>query len=168
MLTKHLVNKGCKKIVILTTNPHLTTMNQRKKGFEDALRDSGITISPNLLGVVNFDEYEKNIYKVLNNIFKNVPDVDGFFFTTHILALEAFQYFNDKGIKPDFEFASIHEAPVFKILAPRINVARMPIEDIGKNAVNLLIEQIDSIRKNRKRKFDTKHMILSCSLEFRS
>jgi LacI family transcriptional regulator len=168
MLTKHLVNKGCKKIVILTTNPHLITMNQRREGFEDALRESGITISPNLYGNVNFDGYEKNIYKVLDNIFKNVPDVDGFFFTTHILALEAFQYFNDKKIKPDFEFASIHEAQVFKILAPRINVARMPIEDIGRNAVNLLIEQIDAIKKNEKRKIDTKHMILSCSLEFRS
>jgi LacI family transcriptional regulator len=168
MLTKHLVNKGCKKIVILTTNPHLTTMNQRREGFEDALRESRITISPYLYGNVNFDGYEKNIYKVLDNIFKNVPDVDGFFFTTHILALEAFQYFNDKKIKPDFEFASIHEAQVFKILAPRINVARMPIEDIGRNAVNLLIEQIDAIKKNGKRKIDTKHMILSCSLEFRS
>jgi LacI family transcriptional regulator len=171
MLTKHLVNKGCKKIVILTTNPHLTTMNQRREGFEDALRESGISINPDLYGEVNFVHYERNIYKVLDDIFKNVPDVDGFFFTTHILALEAFQYFNDKGIKPDFEFACIHEAPVFKILAPRINVARMPIEEIGKNAVSLLIEQIDVAKQNkkgRKRSVETKHLIFSCSLEFRS
>lgn len=171
MLTKHLINKGCKKIVILTTNPHLTTMNLRREGFEDALRESGIPIDPNLYGEVTFEGYEKNIYKVLDDIFKNVPDVDGFFFATHILALEAFQYFHDKGIKPDFEFSSIHEAQVFKILAPRINVARMPIEDIGKNAVSLLIEQIDFFRqnrKNRKRKIERKNMILSCSLEFRS
>jgi len=171
MLTKHLVNKGCKKIVILTTNPHLTTMNQRKEGFEDALRESGITIDPNLYGEVNFFHYEKNLYQVLDNIFNNGPDVDGFFFTTHILALEAFQYFNDRGIKADFEFACIHEAPVFRILAPRINVARMPIEEIGKNAVSLLIEQIDIAkenRKNQKQRIETKHLILSCSLEFRS
>lgn len=171
MLTKHLVNKGCRKIVILTTNPHLTTMNQRREGYEDALRDSGIKVDPNLCGEVNFTHYEKNIYTVLDEIFRTVPDVDGFFFATHILALEAFQYFNDKGIKPDFEFASIHEAPVFKILAPRINVARMPIEEIGKNAVNMLIDQIEFIKlnkKNRKREILPKHLVLSCSLEFRS
>ncbi len=171
MLTKHLINKGCKKIVLLTTNPHLTTMNQRREGYEDALRESGIAIAPNLNGDIDFSGYKKNVYKVLDNIFKSVPDIDGFFFATHILALEAFQYFYDKQIKPDFEFACIHEAPVFKILAPRINVARMPIEDIGKNAVNLLIEQIDFLKKNRtnqKTKLETKQMVLSCSLEFRS
>ena len=171
MLTRHLVNKGCKNIVILTTNPHLTTMNQRREGFEDALKESGVMVNPDLYGEVNFVHYEKNIYQVLDEIFKNVPDIDGFFFTTHILALEAFQYFNDKGIKPDFEFACIHEAPVFKILAPRINTARMPIEAIGKNAIGLLKEQIDAAkqnRKNRKRIVETKHIVLSCSLEFRS
>ncbi len=171
MLAKHLVNKGCKKIVILTTNSHLTTMNQRKEGFEDALRESGISVSSDLYGEINFVHYEKNIYRVLDEIFNKVPDVDGFFFTTHILALEAFQYFNDKRIKPDFEFACIHEAPVFKILAPRMNVARMPIEEIGRNAVRLLIEQIEAARENvnvRRRSVETKHLILSCSLEFRS
>jgi len=171
MLTKHLVNKGCRRIAILTTNPHLTTMNQRREGFEDALRESKITPNPNLYGEVNFVDYEKHIYKVLDDIFKNVPDVDGFFFTTHILALEAFQYFHDKGIKPNYEFASIHELPIFKVLAPKINVARFPIEEIGRNAVNLLIEQIDFINHNpkkRNKKIAPKKIVLSCSLEFRS
>lgn len=171
MLTKHLINKGCKKIAILTTNPHLTTMNQRKEGYEDALKESKMKINPNLYGEVTFVDYEKNVYNVLDNIFDKVPEVDSFFFTTHILALEAFQYFHDKGIKPNFEFACIHEVPIFKILAPRINVARMPIEEIGKNAVNLLVEQIEFKRQKNKKhlhKFESKQLILSCSLTFRS
>ncbi len=171
MLTKHLINKGCKKIAILTTNSYLTTMNQRMEGYEDALRESKLGIDPDLYGEVNFVDYEKNIYKVLDDIFKNVPDVDGFFFTTHILALETFQYFHTRNIKPGFEFASIHEVPIFKVVAPRINVARMPIEDIGRNAVSLLIEQIDFVKQNRtkrNRKIEPKQLILSCSLDFRS
>lgn len=171
MLTKHLIGKGCKKIVILTTNSYLTTMNQRKEGFEDALRESKLKIDPNLYGEVNYVDYERNIYKVLDNIFKKVPDVDGFFFTTHILALETFQYFHEKGIKPDFEFASIHEVPILKVVAPRINIARMPIEEIGKNAVNILIEQITFNKKNKtkqNRKIEPKQLTLSCSLDFRS
>ena len=171
MLTKHLVNRGCKKIAILTTNPHLITMGQRREGFEDALRESGIAVNNNLYGEVNYKGYEKNIFKVLDNMFESEPNIEAFFFTTHILALEAFQYFNEKGIKPNFEFACIHEAPVFKILAPRINVARMPIEEIGKSAVNMLIERIDFIKqngKNEKKKPTREQKIVSCSLEFRS
>lgn len=171
MLTKHLINKGCKKIAILTTNSYLTTMNQRREGFEDAIRELKLKIDPNLYGEVNYVDYERNIYKVLDNIFKEVPDVDGFFFTTHILALETFQYFHEKGIKPDYEFACIHEVPIFKVVVPHINVARMPIEEIGKNAVSILIEQIDFVKQNRtkrNKKIEPKQLILSCSLDFRS
>lgn len=171
MLTKHLIHKGCKKIAIITTNPHLVTMNQRREGYEDALRESKLRIDPHLYGLVDYVDYEKNIYRVLDDLFKNVPDVDGFFFTTHILAIETFQYFHEKGIAPDFEFASIHEIPLFKVLAPYINVARFPIVEIGQNAVRMLIEQIDFREQNRKkrpRKMTPKQLILSCSLEFRS
>lgn len=171
MLTKHLLNKGCEKVAIITTNSYLKTMDQRRVGYEDALREANIEPDPDLYGEVNFEGYEKNIYKILDGIFMATPDVDAFFFTTHILALETFQYFHDKGIKPDFEFASIHEEPIFKVIAPRINIARMPIEDIGRNAVNILIEHIDFIKQNKtkkNKKIVPKQLILSCSLDFRS
>lgn len=171
MLTKHLIHKGCKRIALVTTNPHLTTLNQRREGCEDAQRESGLSIDPQLYGEVTFAGYEKNIHSVLDNIFSNVPDVDGFFFTTHILALEAFQYFYDKGITPDFEMACIHEVPIFKMLAPRINVARMPIVEIGKTAVNTIIEQIDAKKgdqQSKKQQFAPRRTVLSCSLVFRS
>lgn len=170
MLTKHLINKGCKRIALLTTNSYLTTMSQRREGVEDAQRESGLAIDPRLYGEVGFAEYEKDIYRVLNNIFMEVPDVDGFFFTTHILALEAFQYFFEKGIKLDFEMACIHEVPIFKVLAPHINVARMPVGEIGKIAVNSLIEQINykGEKLKPKKKQQPARVVLSCSLEFRS
>lgn len=172
MLTKHLVNKGCRKIALLTTNSYLTTMSQRREGVEDALRDSGLQLDARLYGEVDFSGYEKNVYRVLGNIFAAVPDVDGFFFTTHILALEAFQYYYEKGITPDFEMACIHEVPIFKVLAPRINVARMPVGEIGKTAVSSLIEQMEYVKgrsKSRKKlAYEPKRIVLSCSLEFRS
>src|SRR5690606_18481670 len=114
MLAKHLINKGCRKIALLTTNSYLTTMGQRREGVEDALRDSGLHLDPRLYCEVDFTGYERNVHRVLNNLFAEVPDVDGFFFTTHILALEAFQYYYEKGITPSFEMASIHEVPIFK------------------------------------------------------
>lgn len=172
MLTKHLINKGCRKIALLTTNSYLTTMSQRREGMEDALRESGIQVDPRLYGEVDFAGYEKNIHRVLDKIFTEVPDVDGFFFTTHILALEAFQYFYEKGIKADFEMACIHEVPIFKVLAPRINVARMPVREIGKTAVNSLIEQMEyakgKAKSRKKTQHEPKRVMLSCSLEFRS
>ncbi|HWK56473.1 MAG TPA: LacI family DNA-binding transcriptional regulator [Parapedobacter sp.] len=170
MLAKHLVNSGCKKIALLTTNSYLTIMSQRREGVEDALRESGLQVDPRLYGEVDFAGYEKDVRRVLNNIFAEVPDVDGFFFTTHILALEAFEYFYEKGIKTDFEMACIHDVPIFKVLAPQINVARMPVGEIGKAAVNSLIEQMQHAKAKSRTwyPYEPKRVILPCSLQLHS
>lgn len=170
MLTQHLIKKGCKRIALLTTNSYLTTMSLRQQGYKEALIDSGFACKPDLIGEIGYQEYERNTYKVLDDIFLKVPDVDGFFFTTHILAIEAFQYFHDKGINTAFEMACIHEMPVFSVLAPKINVAKMPVEEIGRNSVKILMEQINHLKNNKGEKvpFHRKEMILSCPLFFRS
>lgn len=143
-LTDHLINKGCKNIALITTNTHLTTMAERSEGYKAALEHANIKINPILIGNVEYDDYESKIVKILDNILEKVPDVDGFFFTTQILAMEAFLYFNNKGIdfNKKFQFACIHGVSLFNILSPQISIAKMPIADIGKNAVDILLGEI--------------------------
>ncbi len=164
-LTKHLIKKGCKNIALITTNPHLTTMGYRSEGYKQALEEEKIKINPVLMASVKYENYEKDIKKVLANIFEKVPDVDGFFFTTHILAIESFIYFNNKGIKfnDDFGLASIHHESSFEIIAPNISVAEMPVADIGKNAVDILLREIEFKEKSAGVKGQYK-MILPCTL----
>lgn len=38
--------------------------------------------------------------------------------------------------------ACIHGVSAFRVLAPNMNIARMPIEEIGKNAVRILLGDI--------------------------
>ncbi|GHT63526.1 catabolite control protein A [Bacteroidia bacterium] len=169
-LVKHLVEQGRKKIAIITTNPHLETLNMRYNGYKKALTDSGMEINPNLYGFVEYENYEKNIIPVLDNIFENVPDVDGFFFTTHILALEAFLYFHDRNIDINgkgYGLACIHEVSAFRILSPNISVARMPVEDIGKNAVRILYDNIEYVGKHKKQNYPCSKMILPCTLKLK-
>ncbi len=76
-------------------------------------------------------------------------------FTTHILALEAFRYFYEKGININkgYELACIHGVSASRVLAPNMNIARMPIEEIGKNAVRILLGDIKYAGKlDRKKK----------------
>jgi len=174
MLTKHLLKNGSRKIAIVTTNPHLTTMHLRREGYEQALNEFDINIEDDLIGEVKYAGYEKNIYGVLDRIFQNHPDVDSFFFTTHILALETFQYLCEKSITRRFEMACIHDIPEFKILSPHMNVARMPIEQMGMEAVKILMEQIKHYKMNKKvpiskrvHRTPTK-LMLPCKMIFRS
>ena len=97
-LVRHLIDKGFRKIAIITTNPHLLTMDMRREGYANALSDAHIRINPDLYGEVTYVNYQENIYSTMDRIFSAVPDVDAFFFTTHILAIEALRYFYDRGI----------------------------------------------------------------------
>ena len=52
--------------------------------------------------------------------------------------------FYEKGININkgYELACIHGVSAFRVLAPNMNIARMPIEEIGKNAVRILLGDI--------------------------
>lgn len=164
-LTKHLISRGCRNIALITTNPHLTTMGNRCDGYMQALEEAGIKFNLSLIANVAYKNYEKNIVKALDSIFEAVPEVDGFFFTTHILALEAFLYFSNRGLNfnEDFKLASIHSVSTFKILAPKVNIAEMPVADIGKTAVEILLKDIEYKGPNSGKKEHLK-VVLPCIL----
>ncbi len=167
-MVKHLLEKGYKKIAVITTNTHLYTMQLRYSGYNTAHEDMGVTPEQELYGEVDQKDYENSIAEVLDNIFEKVPDVDAFFFTTHVLASHFFRYCSRKGINWDFGYACIHEEKIFDVLAPHMNVAQLPISSIGREAVRILLQEIRHL-KIKKKKTDTpkQGVILSCSLNFK-
>ena len=167
-LVKHLIEKGYRKIALITTNSYLTTMSLRADGYKRALVDSGVDIKQNLCCEVDFINYKNNIIPALDNLFHNEPDVDAFFFTTHILAIEAFNYFHAHNIQIDSKIglACIHDISSFRVLAPHINTARMPVENIGKESVSVLINTIEK-NHNKKGNLEIRTLTLPCTLNYR-
>lgn len=167
-LVKHLLEKGYKKVAVITTNTHLHTMQLRHSGYITAHEDMGVVTDTDLYGEVDQKDYENSIAEVLDNIFETVPDVDAFFFTTHVLASHFFRYCSRNRINWDFGYACIHEEKIFDVLAPHMNVAQLPISSIGREAVRILLQEIGHL-KIKKRKTDTpkQGVILSCSLNFK-
>lgn len=169
-LVRHLIDKGFRKIAIITTNPHLLTMDMRREGYANALSDAHIRINPDLYGEVTYVNYQDNIYSTLDRIFSAVPDVDAFFFTTHILAIEALRYFYDRGIDindGNWGLASMHEDSLFRVLAPKMNIAHFPIEEIGSNAVRILLNQIRQSNDPAAGEYVPESKVLPCRMEFR-
>lgn len=166
-LISHLITKSYRKIAIITTNTYLYTMDLRYTGYCNAHKNAGLTPDPNLYGEVKYGNLEQEVTRVLDDIFEKVPDVDAFFFTTHILASHFFAYCKSKGQKLNFGFASIHEEPLYSLLAPNLNVAMMPINNMGREAVRILLQDIKN--RKRKQKIDSpkQGVVLSCSLNYR-
>lgn len=164
-LVKHLIEKGSKKIALITTNPHLLILQHRYSGYCRAHAQSGLPIDPNLNGVVEFANYKQNIVNIFDEIFEKVPDVDGFFFISHILAIEGLVYMYEHGIDVNkFELGCIHETTSFRVLAPKMHTAVMPVKAIAQEAVNILIQEI--INKDNRISYK-RSTTLSTTIHFR-
>ena len=118
---------------------------------------------------MEFAGYERNLPGVLDRIFARDEGVDGFFFTTHILALEAFRYFHDRGvdINDGYGLAWIHEVPFMSVLSPGMHVARMPVGRIGRESVRMLLEDMRR-RKSAGEVPPAETVELECELCFRN
>ena len=93
-----LVNKGAKKIATLVTDAHLFVIKQRVEGYSAALREVGIKEDFALKVFIDRQNYKVDIYEKLDFLFQEIPEVDGFFFTTHYLAMAAIRYMVKRGI----------------------------------------------------------------------
>lgn len=167
-LTMKLIARGYRKIAIITTNPHLLTMDMRREGYVNALSDSGLNVDPLLYGDVQYVDYKKNLEAVMDRIFSSAPDVDAFLFTTHILAIEGFKYLNRRGISLDdgkIGLASMHYSDLFRLVAPKIDYAEFPVKEMGEAIVNILIKQIKAYQENKD--FIQNKVVLPCKMNFR-
>lgn len=139
-----LIANGKKKIAFVTTETRLGVMQQRFKGYLSALQNASIDTDPRLVLDIEYDEYESDIIKKLDKLFTTCPDVDGFFFATHFLALEALRYFykHSVDITEKVGLGCLHRMPSFSILAPGMIVVDQPVSMIGKQSVDILIQHV--------------------------
>lgn len=144
-LTNKLIALGKKKIALITSDTGITTITLRNEGYKKALKEAQIPYDENLFCEVKRNDYAHNIIEVLDNLYKRVPDVDGFYFTTHYLALETILYFIKKKIDINqYGLACIHRNPIFETLAPTMFVAKIPLNEMGGQAVNILLDEINN------------------------
>lgn len=137
--TQHLVEHGYKRIVCLTGESTLFTIQERIRGYRAGMEAAGMPATLNT-SVKDYRSAEYAIESMLSGA--NPPDA---LFTlknsTTIYAFEVLQKLNVQIPKSiallgfdDFELAST--------VRPSISVVQQPVEEIGRVAAELLFEQL--------------------------
>ncbi|HIW65157.1 MAG TPA: LacI family transcriptional regulator [Candidatus Alistipes intestinipullorum] len=162
-IVQRLIGDGCRRIALMTTDTHLYVMSRRTNGYLAALKEAGIDVDPSLCVGLDRARYREAIVEELDALLARCPDVDGFFFSTHYLALETIRYFIKRGIdyRKRFRFACFHTTAALDILAPEMYVTLMPIEKMGTMAVDILLDNIASKEDYRPQGVVLENTILS-------
>ncbi len=142
----HLVENGYRRISMLGYQSPLPHMQQRIKGYQDALREKGIRAKKNWLLRVDYDSIEEAVPAGLETLMKHRSAPDAFFFATNSLAVTALRYIHRKGyrVPEDLGLVSFDESDAFDFFYAPVTYVKQRIDEIGKRAVDLLIQQISN------------------------
>lgn len=141
--TKHLIDIGCRRIVHLTGAPSLVISKQRLDGYKTALMEAGIAVDESLIIEADSDFLFNRAEDKLITI---APEIDGVFAindSTAIAAMKLFQM-NGYSIPDDIAVIGFGDGPVNDIVSPTLSSVVQSGYEIGCEAMNMLIKQIDS------------------------
>ena len=139
--TQHLIEQGCKKIVLVTANLKRNVYAQRYKGYMDALYDHNIPFEKEL--VLIKDLSEQCGVETAMQILKMNPLLDGAFITNDFSAAVCMQTLKEHGVKipEDIAVVGFNNDAISKIVEPQLTIIHYPGMDMGEIAARNLINQ---------------------------
>ena len=145
-LVENMIHQGAGRIAAITSDTQLYVMRERLSGYRKALSEAAIPVDESLIVEVDRSSYNVDLHKKLETLLAVHWDIDGFFFATHYLALEAIRFFDRVGIdfKRRFTLGCFHTTTGLDILAPKMVFSLMPVKELGTEASNLLLENIST------------------------
>lgn len=143
--TQHLIDQGCKRIIILTANLLRNVYAQRHKGYLTALKDNGIPYKNEYVLVK--DLTEKSGIEAAVQVMKMNPMPDGAFITNDFSAAVFMHTLKENGIKvpEDIAIVGFNNDAICKIVDPQLTTIDYPGVNIGEIAARNLINHLKGI-----------------------
>jgi LacI family transcriptional regulator len=139
--TTELVRRGFERIACITGPQSTATSNERARGWSDALKSSGAATIGGYLKHSDF-RVEGGRRSMLELLSGDTPP-DGVMVTNNLMGIGVLQALEESGISPSaFGVAVIGDLP-FATISAAITTVRLPVRDMGKTALRMLIERID-------------------------
>ncbi len=142
----HLARMGRRRIGMLAYKTNLYHMQERKRGYQEALLDVGLTMSKNWLKEVKYGDIKNGVKNAIDGMLSNGEPIDALFFATNTLAINGLKYIDKLKLKvpDDLAIVSFDEGEAFDFYYCPLTYVRQPVYEIGKGAVQLLLDQIES------------------------
>jgi LacI family transcriptional regulator len=142
--TRHLLEKGFKKIAFVTNSSQLIQMQLRKDGYADVLKEVGLFDEARILDLDYQITEEERIAKI-SDFLSTTTEIDAILFSANYLLLAGLQSLRKLGLKipNDKAVISFDDHDSFRLHSPSITVLSQPIEDIAKKTVKLLMTQMN-------------------------
>ncbi len=145
LAARHLISQGCSDFLVFANSPvHMSSMDQRIRGFSEELNEAGFSLPPERLVVVPFSQVEETIRGDLESCRRAGRMPDAIFGLNNIITIEVMNYLRSGSIPIPGEVAviSFDDMACFSLTNPSISAVEQPINQISEQAFNILIQQM--------------------------
>ncbi len=157
-----LIDTGCKKILLLTTQDYINIGRLRTQGYIEALQANGMNPITDLIykieHLTDADQLRTSLDKELNTIFDQQPDIDGIFAVNEIYAITAMNMARERGlnIPKDLSVVSFSDGVLSQNSRPSLTTVSQHSVEMGRTAAQMLIRKLEI--EEEEESFETKVM----------
>lgn len=147
--TSHLIEQGCKRIVLVTASLKRNVYAQRHKGYSDALYDNNIPYDKHKVLIKDLSEQCGR--EAALEILKMKPLPDGAFITNDFSAAVCMRTLKENGIRipEDIAVVGFNNDAISKIIEPQLTTINYPGIDIGEIAARNLIDNLKGVSSTK-------------------
>ncbi|SFB24463.1 LacI family DNA-binding transcriptional regulator [Algoriphagus aquimarinus] len=140
----HLIKNGCKRIVHFTSNPRINIYHERRRGYEDALKDNGLEVDPNLIIFSNLQLEDGR--RIMQEIIDSKIDFDGVFSSSDYSIMGALQVLKENGYKvpAQVKIAGFGNEPFTSFTEPPITTVDQKSIPMGKITAESFFELLNA------------------------
>lgn len=142
-----LIGKGCKKLAYISYREDLMHMQDRKRGFMDALAINDL-IDEELICEADYFNYEEEVTHFIKRKIKEKKGFDGIFIAAGNLSAITISCLANMGIKPQADIQIISFGKINIATEVNIPYIRQPMRDICKNSFDILFDKIKNKNDN--------------------
>jgi len=144
----HFVAKGYKKIAFIAYKSSLVHMQERIRGYREAMKDNHLEEAIQIKELL-FNHGKEDMEKVVSELLKGNNNPDAILFATSLLSvsgLYAIKKFNIK-VPEDIAIIGFDGNEAFDFFYSPLTYIEQPIEEMGKESVRVLLDQIQGSTK---------------------
>jgi DNA-binding LacI/PurR family transcriptional regulator len=140
----HLIENGCRRIAHIAGPANLQMSQNRLRGYLDALAQHGIEKDSSL--IIDYDLNPQQATECAKRLFDLPLPPDGLFAVNDPAAIAAMLVAKERAIKIPDELAVLgfSNEPTSALIEPGLTTLAQPMADIGRTAISMLFDQIDS------------------------
>jgi LacI family transcriptional regulator len=140
-----LVKKGCKQIVHLAGPMALGISDDRLEGYLDCLKANDIAVDNELIVRCEEGSHEES-YEITQKLIEHHPEIDGIFANHDMSALGAMLALQEAGIEiPNkVKVVGFSDWQLSQVIKPNLSTVSQPGYEMGRQAAEILMEEIES------------------------